>query len=185
MAGMKTSPTLDILETFVHERFRDCDCLKEDIANYERFASVHEDKSYKFLFESVHRLILRKRLIDNRKAHEVALAGGGGGHDAAPAGDAAAANAKTKSKPKTKTKDGQEPKGPCYAWANTGQCGKTGCPYTHKARDKGSKSGASTPRKRANQDQAAPTVPPRRRLYAASTSKGRALKALTVNLATP
>ena len=49
LAGMKTSPTLDILETFVHERFRDCDCLKEDIANYERFASVHEDKSYKFL----------------------------------------------------------------------------------------------------------------------------------------
>ena len=114
LTGMKNQPDPETKEVLFFRQLQRSDSLKAEVAHYERHELGHPDHSYNFLLTSIKRKIQKRRQDDNRKTIEHAH--GGGKSPALPA--------QGKGK-------GENNKGICYRFRDTGKCDRENCPYSH------------------------------------------------------
>ena len=166
LAGMEKEPAIDILEALFKDKIRYCRVLSHDIGIYDRAEKGTHERSYKFLYEAVERLLQRKLSEANRADVRRTMKDGtvtkdekrdrsrGRPRERSHAAPAEGHKGKTKSKgPKKKGRDrskskspgrstsskGDGKKGVCYTWKNTGKCDKHDkgeCNYSHDPKDK-------------------------------------------------
>ena len=165
LAGMDKEPGNDILEALFKQQVRHCPALAHDIGIYDRAEKGTTERSYKFLYEAVQRLLSRKqsevnrsdiqrtRLEGTRPSEAEGKRGRTKERSAAPAphkkdrkktprgnsGSRAGGKGRKATPPNQRRLSGKQ-KGICYSWKNNGKCEKHErgeCGYAHPEENRG------------------------------------------------